>query len=321
LVGFFKRSKNGQTDRGIAIEESAIGGFDDYANPLLGTTEGLELTFLLSGTVDETRPADPAAQADDEALYVLVEGEPRVPRFSRREKFVSEVLANHPLVAPAMVNRLWGLLMGRGLVHPIERMDSSNRPSHPELLDELAADFRGQGYDIRRLVRGIVLSEAYQRSADSQGRSLPVDAYAVAMVKPLTAEAYGASVQIALADADAAEADPSWEKLAVHWRTFFPEVIATSDQATIDQALGLTNGSQFNDVLRQSAANWVAATVGLTLEQQVQLAYRRCFARLPDSEELAQVQAFLAARSDRAVDGWTQVFWTLVTAAEFRFNH
>jgi len=321
LVGFFKRSANTQLDRGIAITESAIGGFDDYANPLLGTTESLELTFLFRGIVAEERPADPTKQEDDETLYYAVEGEPKIPRFSRREKFVTEILADHPLLARSMVNRLWGLLMGRGLVHPIEKMDSTQPPSHPELLDFLAEDFRRHGYNLQRLVRAIVLSDAYQRSAVTSGRSLPEDIYAAALVKPLSAEMYLDSLRVALSSPPGEATAPAWQKLASHWRKFFPDVISTGDQATIDQALGLTNGSEFNAVIIQAAEEWIQATGGLSIEQQVELAYRRCYARLPDDAELSLIRDYLAGRADRLVDGWAQVFWTLLTAAEFRFNH
>lgn len=321
LVGFFKRSSNTQTDRGIAVAESAIGGFDDYANPLLGTTESLELTFLLRGTVEEARPEDPAKQADDESLYVAIEGEPKVPKFSRREKFVTEILSDHPLLARAMVNRLWGLLMGRGLIHPIEKMDSANPPSHPELLDHLAEDFRQHGYDLRRLIRSLVSSDTYQRSSQAGEGSVAEALFAHGLVKPLAAEVYLEATRVALGPAVAAGQEDLWRKLAGSWRQMFPEVVATGDQATIDQALGLANGPEFHVALQRAAEVWVQEQSERTLEQQIGELYQRCYGRAPAAEELNVVRDYLAARGERPVEGWAQVFWTLVTAPEFRFNH
>ena len=63
--------------------------------------------------------------------------------------------ADNPLLARAFVNRIWALLLGRGLVHPVDRMDSSRPASHPELLDWLADDFAKNGYDVKRLMRTI----------------------------------------------------------------------------------------------------------------------------------------------------------------------
>ena len=321
LVGFFKRSTNAQTERGIAIAESAIGGFDDYANPLLGTTESLELTFLLRGTVEEARPEDPAKQEDAESFYVAIEGEPKVPKFSRREKFVTEILADHPLLARSMVNRLWGLLLGRGLVHPIERMDSTNPPSHPELLDFLSEDFRQHGYDLRRLIRSLVLSDTYQRSSQAGPGSVTEALFAHGLVKPLTAEVYLDAVRVALGpQVEAGQEDP-WRKLAGSWRKLFPEVVATGDQATIDQALGLANGPEFHVALQRAAERWVQEQSERTLEQQIDAIYQRCFGRAPEADELTVVRDYLVARGERPLEGWAQVFWTLVTAPEFRFNH
>jgi hypothetical protein len=63
------------------------------------------------------------------------------------------------------VNRFWFILMGRGLVHPLDQFHSGNPPSHPELLDLLGREFVSHKFDIRWLLREIALSQAYQRSS------------------------------------------------------------------------------------------------------------------------------------------------------------
>src|SRR5204863_1816308 len=64
-----------------------------------------------------------------------------------------------------LANRLWYLLMGRGLVHPLDLGHGDNPPSHPELLDLLAKEAVARKYDIKSLLREIAQSEAYQRSS------------------------------------------------------------------------------------------------------------------------------------------------------------
>ena len=55
-------------------------------------------------------------------------------------------------LAKAFVNRMWGHFLGRGFVHPVDDFGPHNPPSHPELLDRLAKDFRESGYDVKKLM-------------------------------------------------------------------------------------------------------------------------------------------------------------------------
>ena len=88
-----------------------------------------------------------------------------MPKFSRRAALADAATLGNPLLARSFVNHTWAILMGRGIVHPVDEMNSKNPPSHPELLDWLAADFAAHGYGPRRLVRAIVLSRGYQLAA------------------------------------------------------------------------------------------------------------------------------------------------------------
>jgi hypothetical protein len=97
-----------------------------------------------------------------------------------------------------IVNRLWALMMGRGLVHPVDLHHGENPPSHAELLDDLARSFRGMGYDVKAFLREVALSRAYQRSSEPPPDASPaVDdpkLFAVALLKPLTPEQLGWSL-------------------------------------------------------------------------------------------------------------------------------
>ncbi len=69
-----------------------------------------------------------------------------------------------------IVNRLWFIMMGRGLVMPLDLFHTENPPSHPELLDVLAKEFVAHQYDIKWFLRELALSEAYQRKQRVAGR-------------------------------------------------------------------------------------------------------------------------------------------------------
>ena len=72
--------------------------------------------------------------------------------------------------ARTVVNRVWANFMGRGLVHPYDDLRYSNPASNEPLLEALSAEFVKGGYDLRALMRTIMLSAAYQRSAETDGR-------------------------------------------------------------------------------------------------------------------------------------------------------
>src|SRR5262249_28269551 len=117
------------------------------------------------------------------------ESPPAPPKFSLRAKLVELALApeQREFFARAIVNRTWHRLFGRGLVMPLDQMHSANPASHPELLQWLARDVVEHGYDLRRLIRGLVLSQAYARSSRWEGEEIPQDKFfAVAQIRALT---------------------------------------------------------------------------------------------------------------------------------------
>ncbi len=72
----------------------------------------------------------------------------------------------HPLTARVMVNRVWHHLFGTGLVRTVDNFGfTGERPSHPELLDQLALKFVAGGWSVKSLVREIVLSRAYRQAS------------------------------------------------------------------------------------------------------------------------------------------------------------
>ena len=74
---------------------------------------------------------------------------------------------DNPLTARVFVNRIWKLFFGKGLSRNLDDMGAQGSwPTHPDLLDWLAVDFMENGWDIKRLIRQIVLTEAYQRSSN-----------------------------------------------------------------------------------------------------------------------------------------------------------
>ena len=77
----------------------------------------------------------------------------------------------NPLTARLMVNRIWQHLLGRGIVASVDNFGVlGERPTHPELLDSLAAEFAADGWSVKRAIRRIVLSRTYQQGSEIRGQ-------------------------------------------------------------------------------------------------------------------------------------------------------
>jgi hypothetical protein len=84
--------------------------------------------------------------------------------------------AENPLVARVAVNRIWELLFGEGLVRTTEDFGLQGEwPSHPELLDWLAVEFRERHWDVQRLLRLVATSATYRQSSRARPEAREVD--------------------------------------------------------------------------------------------------------------------------------------------------
>ncbi len=97
------------------------------------------------------------------------------------------IAADNPYFARAAVNRVWARFFGTGIVDPVDDLRSDNPPSHPELLDLLAREFRSHGYDMKFLIRAITATKAYGlTSAVGRAETAPPNLFAAMPVRTLS---------------------------------------------------------------------------------------------------------------------------------------
>ncbi|MBA4062976.1 MAG: hypothetical protein C0501_04570 [Isosphaera sp.] len=241
-----------------------------------------------------------------------------VPTFSRRELLAGAITSpENTAFARTAVNRVWAMMLGRGLVEAVDWDHPGNPPSHPELLDLLSAEFVRHNHDVKWLVRQIALTRTYQRSSEAPAalaklESVPADRYLVANLKPLTAE------HLAFAVAQAG-GQPGGAGSVGTFRAMFggrPGESQADFTATLDQTLFLKYGPALRGVLAPRAA----ALAKLPDEAVADELFLSVLSRRPTADEAKDVADALRRAKDRTA-ALSELVWALVASAEFRFNH
>lgn len=330
LVAAFNRSKNVECTSGSGVAESAIGGFINFTN-LKKESQPVQLAFLNGSVIPEARPAEGEKETDSSERYLIPPPkekekpeQPSVPKFSRRQKLADAITQNNPQLARAFVNRIWALLLGRGLVQPVDQIDARHRPSHPELFDWLAKDFERSGYDIKHLVREIVLSQTYQlKSRPTQRTAAPPETFARALEKPLSGEQLSSSWIVATGNPisnDGKVAGHDEREVRQAFVRQFGEVLSPEYNASLQQATFLSNSPILEDLLQPRDGNTMARLIDMESNtDRVQFAFEAVLGRNPDSEESKECTSFLDEKSTEK--GTRDLLWALLADPEFQMNH
>jgi len=99
-----------------------------------------------------------------------MDGVPSPPHFSRRSSLVPQLSAGNRAFAENWSNRIWALMMGKGLVHPLDMHHPDNPPSNPKLMAALTDELIRSGFNVQAMIEQIALSEAYK-----VGTQLPIE--------------------------------------------------------------------------------------------------------------------------------------------------
>jgi hypothetical protein len=226
------------------------------------------------------------------------------------------------MFARATVNRLWWQLFGRGLVEPVDSLDPENPATHPELLDSLAGELVAAKFDIKHLLRGMLLSRAYQRSHvalvdNEQDRTL----YSHATCKVLAPEAFWECLVLSAGGEPDKGAISGASGTTLGSRSNFLKLFDTDemDGAPSDYTQGIP---QVLTLLNDSAMHKPNRLVEQALREKgepdeiVTRLYVAVLSRRPHDEELATTREFIAERKGTMED-YQAVWWALVNSPEF----
>ncbi|HUY32343.1 MAG TPA: DUF1549 domain-containing protein [Pirellulales bacterium] len=303
--------------------------------------------FVAGATDQPTRPHLPGQKELDEPQFekgqeysvAPADGVRPVPKYSRRAQLAALLPRTDTTAFKRNIaNRLWALLMGRGLVQPLDMDHGGNLSSHPELLVLLAERFAVMKFDVKVFLREIALSQAYQRASElpTGVEALPPESYAVAQLKPLSPEQLGLAVLQAtgIADAHRISLGPALNEQTLHERiagslapfvnTFAGQAGQPEQdfQATLEQVLFVSNGAVLRSWIAPSAGNLADRLNKLPEPSAVAEELYLCvFTRRPTPEEVADVTSYLQNRAHDRPVALQECIWALVASDEFRFNH
>ncbi|MCH8828180.1 MAG: DUF1553 domain-containing protein [Planctomycetes bacterium] len=298
------------------------------------------------------------AAADDEIIYVKSSGEIKQPRTGktmkvhllltgdveeqpgkyRREVFAEWLTSpKNPFFARTCVNRIWGHLMGRGIVEPVDDFRDSNPPSNGELLDELARRFAKNRFSRKGTIKTIMKSRLYQLSSRKNKFNADDEIYAShAQTRLLGAEQLldaicqvtgvlerfkGVPVGMRTIDLPEPPANHYFLKIFGQPQREMACQCERSNESNLSQALQMINGPVVHNKLRDGKSRIaLMMKAKKTDEEIITTLYLAALSRKPVAAELAASKKHIAATKSRK-EALEDVGWAILNSKEFLFQH
>ncbi|MGB0582919.1 MAG: DUF1553 domain-containing protein, partial [Limisphaerales bacterium] len=248
---------------------------------------------------------------------------------------------DNPFFARATVNRIWGEMFGRGIVHPVDDFRASNPPTNGPLLDWLAQDFAQYGYDMKRTIRHILRSRTYQTSSLANDSNVGDDrnfarSYRRRVTAEVMADALTSITGVTMSFEGLAKGVPAMQNWNRTMRSTLLDTYGRPDASaecpcerdplpTIVQSLHLMNSKQLEDRIasKEGKATELAKSKKSPEEIVVEL-YLMIYSRLPSAEEKKVAASVFKNEKGEATDRQKAVedlMWALLNTPEFALNH
>lgn len=259
----------------------------------------------------------------------------------RRQELARLVKAS-PLFPRALVNRMWSRFLGYGFTRPMDDFGDHNLPSHPDLLDGLAERFVAERFDLKELMRWIVLAEPYARSSKpgrpgTGGRGSAGDDPALGetpqfsrfYLRQMEAEQLHESlltasrVERTAAGEEAARVRDEWmNRFVIAFGTDEGDE-STTFNGSIPQVLMMFNGDLVTRATACRPGTFLHHVAGsdARFEAKVRELYLAALARGPAQGELRVAGGLLAARGGDVGAALEDVWWAVLNSNEFLLNH
>jgi hypothetical protein len=237
------------------------------------------------------------------------------------------------------VNRLWKHFFNIGLVEPADDFRVTNPPSNPELLDALAKDFVEHGFDLRQVMRSIMNSNAYQRSAEpndsNRGDKINYSHYYLRrlMVESLLdgmAQVTGVQEKFAghplgtraIEVHQAYLSEPNYA-MQVFGRPDREKICDRDQQPSLVQVFHLISGDTIQRKITAPDSRlkqWLVEK-DLTDEALIERIYLASLTREPSPQERTRILSLLGAAGANRESIYQDLLWGIFNSKEFLYNH
>jgi hypothetical protein len=244
----------------------------------------------------------------------------------------------NPFFARAAANRIWAEMMGRGIVQPVDDFRISNPPSNDALLDALGRDFAEHGFDVKHLIRTIMLSRAYQASSIPNPQNIAdTRNFSRSYRRRPSAEVLLDAVCDVTGVRESLQGLPAGSRAIQAWNyridSDFLDAFARPNlnadppcerdkDASVLQALHLMNSTKLMEKITSPAGRAAELTGSKrTPGEIVTELFLTTYSRYPNEEELRIATSPFSAPGATRKSATEDIMWALINSAEFVFNH
>ena len=255
-----------------------------------------------------------------------------------RREVLAQWLASpeNPYFSKNLANIVWAHFFGKGIVDEVDDVRVSNPAVNPQLLDELGRKFIEYNYDFKSIVRDICNSRTYQLSTTANATNASDETnFSHAMLRRIRAEVLldviseitntknkFKGLPVGARAVQIADGNTSNYFLTTFGRSKRESVCSceVKMEPSLSQALHLLNGESVHKKIEQGGLvkSWLEEKE--TPTEIISQLYLRCFARVPAPQELEPLLAEVDAHENKQ-EALEDIFWALLNAREFVFNH
>jgi hypothetical protein len=270
-----------------------------------------------------------------------------------RRKELGKLVLQSPFLDKTVANRMWKHFLGYAFTKPVDDLGPHNAPSHPALLEYLGEEVRKNSYNIKDLIRWIVLSEPYSLSSKIISSNKSDDPllgetpkFSHFYLRQMEAEELYQSLLVATRGDELALPAADQEKLRADWMKQFVVAFGndegeetTTFNGTIPQALMLMNGELMKKAIDSKEGSYLhkLAAGNLKPPEKVQYLFEAAIARRPTQNELTVTNQLLMREVERAytkgkgktnqqpvqfvANALQDIFWAVLNSNEFILQH